>query len=40
VGDPGTMRACGVLSRASTARGRSVPAGPRSPPTPSLRFSF
>ena len=31
VGDPDATRACGVLSRASTARGRSAPAGPRSP---------
>jgi hypothetical protein len=31
VGDPDATRACGVLSRASTARGTSAPAGPRSP---------
>jgi hypothetical protein len=31
VGDPDATRACGVLSRASTAQGRSAPAGPRSP---------
>ncbi len=30
-GDPDAMRACCVLSRASTALGRSAPAGPRSP---------